>query len=114
MYTFLYISIHCKVLSKSVTWTHQSAEPLGRVPTRDSRRVHLDPHVVFHGRGLGLARVMLPHRALIRAHQGLAQLVLAQGGGQAVQQQQKHGLEEHGRLGVCVFVGVCACVWSAG
>lgn len=42
---------------------------------------------------------MLPHRALVRAHQGFAQFVLAQGGGQAAQQQQQHGLEEHGRLG---------------
>lgn len=42
---------------------------------------------------------MLPHRSLVRAHQGLAQFVLAQRGGQAVQQQQQHDLEEHGRLG---------------
>ena len=81
------------------TSTHQSAEPLGRVSTSDSGRIHLDPHVVFHGRAFRLTRVLLPHRALIRAHQGLAQFVLAQRGGQAAQQQQKHGLEEHGRLG---------------
>lgn len=88
-----------------MTLTHQSAEPLGRVSTRDSGRIHLDPHVVFHGRGFGLARVLLPLRALIRAHQGLAQFVLAQSGSQAVQQQQKHGLEEHGRLGGCLERG---------
>lgn len=78
--------------------THQSAEPLRWIPTRDPRRIYFDPHVVFHGRRFGLARVMLPHRALIRAHQGLAQFVLAHRGGQAVQQQQQRGLEEHGRL----------------
>lgn len=49
---------------------------------------------------------MLPHRALIRAHQGLAQFVLAARGGQAVQQQQQHGPEEHGRLGGGVWSGV--------
>ena len=92
-------------LKKGNKRTHQRAEPLRRVPTRDPGRVHLDPHVVFHGRGLRLARVLLPHRALIRAHQGLAQIVLAQGGGQAAQQQQKHGLEEHGRLGGCLERG---------
>lgn len=48
---------------------------------------------------------MFPHRALIRAHQGLAQFVLGPRGGQAVQQQQQHGLEDHGRLGGCLERG---------
>lgn len=88
-------TINLKVISESVkdagqapTWTYQGAEPLRWVSTRDSRRIHFDPHVVFHGCGFRLARVMLPHRAFIRAHQGLAQFVLAQSGGQVVQQQQ--------------------------
>jgi len=81
------------------TLTYQGAEPLGWVSTRDSGWIYLDPHVVFHGRGTRLARVMLPHRALVRANQGLAEFVLGQSWGQAAQQQQQHGLEEHGRLG---------------
>ena len=57
--------------------TDQGAEALGRVSARDPRRVHFDAHVVLHGSGLGLAGVVLPHRTIVRAHQGLAQLVLA-------------------------------------
>lgn len=95
-YTVLHVNRGVKGV---LTWTHQSAKPFRWVATRDSRRIHLDSHVVFHGRGFRMARVLLPHRALVRAHQGLAQFVLAQGGGQAVQQQQKHRLEVHGRLG---------------
>lgn len=84
--------------------TYQSAEPLRWISTRDSVRIHLDPHVVLHGRGTGLACVMFPHRALVRAHQRLAHVVLAEGGGPAVQQQQQQqqqqrSPEEHGRPG---------------
>lgn len=103
---YYYDILHFKVTNKSetymiqaLTWTHQSAEPLRWPSTCDPRRIHLDPHKVFHGPRFWLAGVMLPHRALVRAHQGFAQFVLAQSGGQAAQQQQQHSLKEHGRLG---------------
>lgn len=67
--------------------THQSAESLRRVPTGDARRLDEDAHVLLHELGFGLARVMLPHGAFVRAHEGLAQVVLASGSRQHVHQQ---------------------------
>jgi len=58
--------------------TDQGAEALRWVPARDPRRIHFDAHVVLHRAALGLAGVVLPYGAIVRAHQGLAQLVLAQ------------------------------------
>lgn len=65
---YYYHILHLKVINKSatytiqaLTWTHQSAEPLRWPSTCDSRRIHLDPHKVFHGPRFWLAGVMLPH-----------------------------------------------------
>lgn len=85
--------------------THQRAEALGWVPARYAKGLHADAHEVLHGGTLGLTRVLLPYCALFRVHQGLAQVVLAQGVSDHMQQQEEDkqrpspSLHVHGKVG---------------
>lgn len=86
------------ISSSAVQRTHQRAESLRRVPTGDARRLHADAHVLLHELGFGLARVMLPHGAFVRAHERLAQVVLASGSRQHMHQQVEESRAcTHGR-----------------
>lgn len=75
------------MLTATCPETYQCAEAFGGVPTRYAQGLHSDAHEVLHGGTLGLARVLLPYCALLRVHQGLAQVVLAQGASHHMQQQ---------------------------
>lgn len=77
--------------------TYMGAEPLGRVPTSDSCRVHPHGHVILHPHGLGLASIKLPGRAIVRGHPGLANVILSHGQGDAVHEESSQ--VEHGSCG---------------
>ncbi len=78
--------------------THQSAESLRRIPAGDAWRLDTDAHVLLHGLGFGLARVMLPHGAFVCAHERLALVVLASCSRQHMHQQvEKSCASTHGR-----------------
>lgn len=75
-------------------FVYQGAEALRWVSARDVRRLHSDLHEVLHGGGSGLTCIILPRGPIIRAHQRLTDVILAQRSEHTVQEQADQ--EEHG------------------
>lgn len=72
-----------------IVLTYQRTESLWWVAARDAHWFHTYTHELLHWLGLGLACMLLPHWALIRGEEWLAQLVLALNLHQRVQKDKE-------------------------
>lgn len=76
-------------MMRAIVLTHQRAESLRWLATRDVWWFYTYAHELLHWPGLGLACMLLPHWALIHGEEWLAQLVLALNLHQHVQEDKE-------------------------